>query len=85
MAGAVGVAILRYRLYDIDLIINRTLVYAVVTSSLGLLYAVVSLLAGVVLGRGSTWVTARSMTCRTVTRPPPVPLRWCVPVPPRRS
>ena len=47
VAIAVGVAVTRYRLYDIDRLINRTLVYAVVTASLGLLYAVVSLLAGV--------------------------------------
>ncbi len=58
VALAVGVAVTRYRLYDIDRLINRTLVYAVVTASLGLLYAAVSLLAGVAAGRGSTWVAA---------------------------
>jgi MFS family permease len=48
---AAGVAILKYRLYEIDAIINRTLVYGLLTLSLVLVYVVsVVLLRGLVFG-----------------------------------
>lgn len=47
---AMAVAILRYRLYDIDLIINRTLVYAVLSAVLGLVYLGAVVLLQALLG-----------------------------------
>jgi hypothetical protein len=56
----IGVGILKYRLYDIDRIISRTLAYALVTGLLVGVYAGLVLLATQVLGFASTWAVAGS-------------------------
>jgi hypothetical protein len=50
LPAGIGVGILKYRLYDIDKIISRTLAYALVTGLLAGLYAGLVLLATQVLG-----------------------------------
>ncbi|HME66568.1 MAG TPA: hypothetical protein VKG61_16890, partial [Streptosporangiaceae bacterium] len=58
--AAVGVAILKYRLYDIDRLISRTLSYAIVTGLLVGLYAGLVLLATQVLSITSPVAVAAS-------------------------
>jgi len=55
---AVGVAVLRYRLYDLDRVISRTLTYGLLTVLLGLGYAGAVLGLGRLLPEGSSLVVA---------------------------
>jgi hypothetical protein len=57
---SIGVAILKYRLYEIDRIISRTLAYAIVTGLLVGVYAGLVLLATEVLQFHSTVAVAAS-------------------------
>ena len=55
---AIGAAILRYRLYDLDRIISRTLAYGLLMVLLGLGYAALVLGLGQLLGRDSSLAVA---------------------------
>lgn len=52
MLAAVGVAIMRYRLYDLDLVVNRALVYGVLTALVAGGYVGVVVGLGALLDRG---------------------------------
>jgi hypothetical protein len=64
---------LRYRLYEIDRIINRTLVYGLLTVVLGLGYAAGSLVSILVVGVGSgppSWlIAAATLAAAALFRP----------------
>jgi MFS family permease len=56
--AAIGVAMLHYRLYDIDRLINRTVVYGLLTALLAGAYAGLVLMLGQVFGRSSSLAVA---------------------------
>jgi hypothetical protein len=60
---AIGIAMLRYRLYDIDLVINRTLVYGALTAMLAAAYFVIVVaLQNVIPGAGDSDLTIAGST-----------------------
>ena len=70
VAIAIGVAVARYRLYAIERLINRTVVYTIVTVLLAGTFIAITLGLGVLLGRGSPWVTAAAtLTVAIAFRP----------------
>jgi hypothetical protein len=70
---AIGVAVLKYRLYDIDRVINRTLVYGLLTVLLGAVYAAGVFAAGRLLdaadGQSELAVAASTLAVAALFQP----------------
>lgn len=70
MTVALGAAVLRYRLFDVDLIILRSLAYACVSILVLAVYAAVSVLLGTLVGGSSAWqVAVATLAAAAVFRP----------------
>jgi hypothetical protein len=72
--AAIGVAVLRYRLFEIDVIIRRTLVYALLVGSLALVYlggvsVAGALLRGLTGSSGTLAVTASTLAVALAFQP----------------
>jgi hypothetical protein len=71
LLGAITVAVFRYQLYNIDRLLNRTLVYALVTAILGTGYAALVIVLGRLLGRdrSSLGVAVATLTAAGLFQP----------------
>lgn len=70
MALALGAAVLRYRLFDVDLIILRSVAYAFVSVMVVAVYVAISVSLGIVAGRSSAWqVAGATLAAAAVFRP----------------
>jgi hypothetical protein len=66
---AIGAAILRYHLYDIDRIINRTLVYGILTALLGAVYVGTVVGLGTLMGQSTLLVAGSTLLVAALFRP----------------
>jgi signal transduction histidine kinase len=67
---SIGVAVLRYRLYDLDLVVRKTVLYAALALFATLVYVAVVALVGSWLGRDSSFLTMIAAVIVAVTFQP---------------
>jgi hypothetical protein len=66
---AAGIAILKYRLYDIDVIINRTLVYGALTAILGVTYLLIVAVVSILVGESNLTVAGATLAVAVLVQP----------------